>query len=242
MKYHTLHINDSGSIEQCDEKIINGQKTLVCRLYNDKEFNSINDILFSYDYVMNKKAFDLFEKSNIIPYDLTPVIVKKVNVDMGLFRFYKSLNYRQVKLKTSENMLCYNWINFDESEILILRDEKIEGKLESHENLLKLIQENRNISSKITDIYSLDIKEREKKERTKDLKNIHFKSNRIVFNKRFDSSIDLFQIPLYSWGTYISDRFKQLLLKNNISDLNFASSNVELNELWKPHYPNIEFE
>lgn len=242
MKYHTLHINDSGAIEQCDEKIINGQKTLVCRLYNDKEFNSMNDILFSYDYVMNKKAFDLFEKSNIIPYDLTPVIVKKVNVDMGIFKFYKSLNYRQIKLKTSKNLLCYNWINFNESDILILRDEKIEGKLESHENLLKLIEENRNISSKINDIYSLDIKESEKKERTKDLKSFDFKSNRIVFNKRFDSSIDLFQIPLYSWGTYISDRFKKLLLEHNISDLKFASSNVELNKLYKPYYPDIEFE
>jgi hypothetical protein len=191
---------------------------------------------------MNQKAFELFEQSNIIPYRTLPVNLKKPYFNLGPVNMYKTFKYKQVKLETPSNLYCYDWINFAESEILITRGEVEEDKLNSHSDLLKLIEQNKKISSEINKIYALDITDKEKQERTKELNTFDFQSNKIVFNKTFDSSIDLFKIPFYSWGTYISDRFKALLLNNKISDVKFASSNSELNELWKPHYPIIEFE
>lgn len=78
MKYYTLHIKDSGAIEESDEKIIDNQKTFICKIYDDYEFNSLNDILHSTnDYVINERVLKLFQNSNIIPYDIFPVIVKR---------------------------------------------------------------------------------------------------------------------------------------------------------------------
>lgn len=49
MKYYTFHIDDSGAIEDIDEKSINQEKTLFCKMYDDNEFNKLNDILYSLD-------------------------------------------------------------------------------------------------------------------------------------------------------------------------------------------------
>ncbi|MFB6320807.1 hypothetical protein [Saccharicrinis sp. FJH54] len=243
MKYYTLHINDSGAIEDSEEIILNNQKTLVCKIYDNREFNALNDILHSLDdYVINDKTLRLFEESKIIPYDLTPVIVKRKEINLGLFKISKSYKYTQLKIRESNDLNCYNWINFNKSEILTLRGDNVIGELKSHKERLKYIEENFNTTSKINQIYSLKISESEKKEKIKDLKTFSWNTKRIVFNKHFDPTIDLFKIPFYSWGTYVSERFKDLLINNNIKDIGFADTKEELGKVWKQHFPIIEFE
>jgi hypothetical protein len=243
MKYYTLHINDSGAIEDSDEKNINGQRTLISKIYDDKEFNSLNDILHStYNYIINERTLRLFESCKIIPYDLTPVIVKRKELILGLFKISKSYKYSQLKLREPKDLYCYDWINFENSDILVLQGETVLGKLSSHKELLNQVLENHKISAKINEIYSLKISEKEKKERTKELKTFSWETTKIVFNKKFDSDIDMFKMPFYSWGTYVSERFKNLLLDNDINDISFAESKEELGKVWKPHFPIIEFE
>ena len=243
MKYFTIHINDSGAIEDSDEQDINGQRTLICKLYDDEEFNSLNDILHSLaDYILNDRTLSLFEQSKVIPYELTPVIVKRNEVKFGLFKSLRSYSYNQLKIKEPKDLHCYNWINFKKSEINILKGEVLIEKLSSHEDLLKYIDENYKISSRINEFYSLKIPTKEKEEKTKELQTFSWETKKIVFNNEFDSSIDVFKIPFYSWGTYISQRFKDLLLKKNIADIGFAETKEDLGKVWKPHFPVIEFE
>lgn len=243
MKYYTLHISDSGAIENFEQKIISGKATTVCEMYDDREFNSLNDMLHSTkDYIMNAKTYSLFEQSKIIPYDIRPVILKRTERMLGLIKIKKSYEYKHLKIHKPKDLFCYDWINFGESEINILRDKDKVGELVSHEELLKHIDENHKISSKINQIYSLTISDYEKKQQTKDLKAFSFETKTIVFNKKFDSSIDLFEIPYYSWGTYVSERFKQLMQDNGITDIAFAETKEELGKVWKPYFPNIRFE
>ena len=57
MKYYTIHINDSGAIEDTEKTSINGENTLICKMYDDPEFNKLNDILHSLSsYILNEKA------------------------------------------------------------------------------------------------------------------------------------------------------------------------------------------
>jgi hypothetical protein len=63
MKYYILNINDSGAIEDSEENIVDGLKSLKCKIYDDDEFNSLNDILHSLDdYIINEKTLKLFKK------------------------------------------------------------------------------------------------------------------------------------------------------------------------------------
>ena len=243
MKYYTIHINDSGAIEDLNETIINNKSTLVCKIYDDKEFNKLNDILHSTDdYIMNNEALKIFSKCNLIPYKLKSAVVKRIEYKLGFLKTTKRYDYTQLKIEESKNLHCYNWINFDKSEIIVTKGNEVVYKLKSHQNLLQLIEKNGNITSQINNIYELNISEKEKKERTENLKTYDWNVKRIVFNNNFDYSIDLFKIPLYSWGTYISDKMKNLLISSKITDIDFAEIKEELGIVWKPHFPIIEFE
>lgn len=243
MEYYTLHIKDSGAIEECEEKIINGLKTHICKIYDDDEFNSLNDILHSTnDYIVNEKVLKLFQKSNIIPYDLSPVIVRRKEKIFGPIKNTKSYEYFKVSLLEPKNLICYNWIDFDKSDIKVLKDDIDFCNLSSHDELFKYIEENKKISKQINEIYSLNISEKEKREKSKNLKRFSFLTKTIVFNKNFDSSIDMFKIPYYSWGTYVSERFMKIMLENKISDIGFANNRKELGFVWKPYFPVIKFE
>jgi hypothetical protein len=38
MIYNTIHINDSGAIEETQESIFKGKTTTFCRMYDDEDF------------------------------------------------------------------------------------------------------------------------------------------------------------------------------------------------------------
>jgi len=222
MKYYTIHINDSGAIECSNVIKSDGMKTLVAEMYDDQEFNRLNDILHSTDdFIMNPKAYDIFKQSNIIPYTTKKVIVKRKEKKFGLLKKTKTYEYLQLAIKKCNNLICYDWINFEKSEINILLDGQLESKLKSHSEFLNYIEINK---SNLSD------------------KSYSFESKKIVLNMSFDDSIDLFQIPFYSWGTYVSEKLKSKLELNSISDVGFAEIKDELGIVWKPHFPQMKFE
>jgi hypothetical protein len=242
MKYYILSINDSGAIEDSEENIVDGLKSLKCKIYDDDEFNSLNDILHSLDdYIINEKTLKLFKKSIVIPFELTPTIVTRKESKFGIFNSAKSYNYVQLKIKKPNDLFCYNWIDFEKSEIKIIKNGVECGKLNSHQETLNLIKDNYKINSALIEIENLDISDKEKIEKSKGLKTSSWITKKIVFNKSFDYSVDLFEIPFYSWGTYISERLKISLITNNITDIGFAETKEELGIVWKPHFPVIEF-
>ena len=243
MNYYTIHINDSGAIEESETKNDNGQKTYIFEMYDDNEFNSLNDILhYTKDFVLNKKALKLFESSNIVPYEKYSATVIRKEKKFEIFKISKSYEYYFLSLNQSKILHCYNWINFALSIVEIYQGDNKLSNLASHEELLAYIEENKVLSGKINEIYSTNISEKEKKDRSAEFKTFTFVSKKIVFNKNFDHSIDVFEIPLYSWGTYVSERFMNLLLENNINDVGFAKSTDEIGKVWKPYFPLIEFE
>lgn len=239
MKYYTLHIKDSGAIEERTKET----KPVTYNMYDDHEFNSLNDILHSLDdYILNEKALKIFQKSKTVSFDVDPIVVNRKEQILRLFKLKKSYAYYHLSFREEINMECYKWIDFGKSEIKLLKGKVEIGKLCSHEVLIESIIKNKKISSQINEIFSMKISEKEKKKRSENLKTYELQVKKIVFNRQFDSSIDLFRLPHYSWGTYVSERLKKLLEQNNITDLEFAETNEELGTVWRAHYPILKYD
>jgi len=220
MTYYTFHIDDSGAIEDIDYKKVNGQTVPVCKMYDDNDFNNLNDILHSLDdYILNEKALNIFKESNTIKYDLTKAVVLRKEKLLGFLKKNKSYEYFQLTFPDKYATECYNWIDFDKSEIFATDNDGEKFKIESHQQKLDLISENKS-DSKTS--YS-------------------FETKKVVFGKNFDFEIDFFKIPLYSTGEYISERFKNKMEKAKITDIGFAERKEQLNKVWQPMFPIIEF-
>ena len=220
MKYYTLHIDDSGAIEDINYKQLNGNSIAICKMYDDNDFNKLNNILHSTnEYIMDSKALKCFEKSNIQPYELRKAIVIRKEFFLKCIKIKKSYNYYQLILSEEKTNQYYNWIDFDKSEIYAEKNSLDSIKINSHQHLLDLIDCNKSNKDEFYD----------------------FKITKVVFGKNFNFGIDLFQIPLYSSGIYVSEIFREKLSKAKITDLKFLKNNEELNKIWKPYFPEIEF-
>jgi hypothetical protein len=220
MTYYTFHIDDSGAIEDIDYKKVNGKTIPICKMYDDDNFNKLNDILDSTnEYILNEKALNIFKKSKTIKYDLSKAKVLRKEKLFGFLKKNKSYEYYQLVFPDQNATECYNWIDFEKSEIFAIDNNGEKFKISSHQHKLDLISENKSDSNKS---YS-------------------FETKIVVFGKNFDSEIDLFKIPFYSWGVYVSERFKNKLENAKISDIGFAENKEKLGKMWKPHFPIIEF-
>ncbi|EAS19042.1 hypothetical protein BBFL7_00491 [Flavobacteria bacterium BBFL7] len=220
MTYYTFHIDDSGAIEDIDEKIVNGQKIPVCKMYDDEEFNNLNDILQSInDYILNERALNIFKDCKTIPYELRNAKVLRKEKVLGFLKRYTSYNYYELTFPDQNAAYCYDWIDFEKSDVSATDNSQQKLKITSHQQVLDMIKENKS-DSELS--YSIE-------------------TRKIVFNQQFDTEIDLFKIPLYSWGIYISERLKNKLEQSQITDIGFADHKEQLGTVWKPYFPLVEF-
>ncbi|WP_298900089.1 hypothetical protein [uncultured Psychroserpens sp.] len=203
-----------------EQKSPNGENVPICKMYDDPEFNNLNDILHSMDeFIMTKRTLAIFKESKTIPYEIRKAKVIRKEKLFGLFKIQKSYDYYELFFPDLGAEKCYAWIDFDKSEIYAIDKSERKIKIKSHRQKLDLIQENKsNNTSKYT-----------------------FEAKKIVFGKNFDFEIDFFKIPLYSWGEYVSERLKNKLQKSKITDIGFAHDKEQLGKMWQPHYPIIEF-
>lgn len=221
MTYYTFHIDDSGAIEDIEYKEVNGKNIPTYKMYDDNDFNRLNDILFSLnDYILNEKALNIFKDSKTIKYDLTKVVVLRKEKLFGIFKKNKSYEYYHLNFSEEYTIQCYDWIDFEKSEIYAINNKNKERiKILSHQQKLELITENKSNSDQS---FSFEVK-------------------KVVFGKNFDFEIDFFKIPLYSSGEYVSERFKNKMKKAGITDIKFAERTEQLNKIWQPMFPIIEF-
>ena len=112
MKYYAFHIKNSGAVEFCDYKNISGVKTLVGNIYNDPEFNSLNDILHSTDnFIINSKVLDIWKSSNIQKHEIYSAKIKRVNRIIGPLGISAKHTYNQLKLNNQNDDEIYQWID-----------------------------------------------------------------------------------------------------------------------------------
>lgn len=130
MKYYTIHINDSGAIEDTDIKNIAGEKIVICKMYDDTKFNNLNDILHSLKcYILNEKSLNIFKESNTIPYKVFKAKVLRKEKVIGFIRKYKSYDFYELDFLNEKVEECYEWIDFEKSEVFAVESSKEKLKL-----------------------------------------------------------------------------------------------------------------
>ena len=223
MTYYTFHLNDSGALEYEREIKKNNSKVLMCEMYNGDEFNRLNDILFSTHsngYVLNDKALNIFKELNLPKYSVLKAFVKRKEKLLNIIPITKSYKYNYLKFDKKDFDRFYEWIDFGKSDIWVTKSEKEFKKLESHQERFDFVKQNSKL--KYSESFS-------------------FVAKKIVFNNLFDREIDLFTIPFYSSGIYISQRFFDKIKSSQLSDVLFAKGKDDIGNVWKPYFPIIEF-
>ena len=245
MKYYTFHVKDSGAIKELEQRKLSGVNTTYCKIYDDPLFNNLNDILHSTkDYILNSKALEVFELSNTLPYTLQNAIVLRKEKFLSFFKRYKSYQYFELTLSDNiYNSFCYDWIDFEKSEVFAIEENtKSKQKIYNHKETLEMIKNNSPNWEKRQEILKSNLKKELKKKELDKYKSYSIEAKKIVFGTGFDACIDLFNIPLYSWGVYVSERFKTKCIQSKINDVGFGESKEDLGIVWKPKFPVIEFE
>lgn len=201
-------------------------------LYPDKEFNKRNDFIFGpiEKFCVSERTKNLLAEFKLPKCRFFEVTVYRTFGPLGLKvlrtklkQKYFAFFYDFIKLDDS-----LDWIDFDKTEIFTKseKDERTRLNIGIADEFRLIPIRNRQISSRlqeITDFNDPNFKplrgfESEYNELRKSQAR-NFEADRIYLNKSFDHSIDLFEIPYFSWMTYISDRMVDKLKSSNITGL-----------------------
>jgi len=248
MKYEVLLVNDSSAGEMTDEcydqpfnihtyrKYIETHKSfpkenppIWIKLYEEKEFSSLNDFVHSLqEFIINEKVKSILQKFKLPSHNFVPAIIYRNERKLMLKKLAKYENYYWFNFDCQHIEDYYNFIDFSKSEITFSKNSKpLILKLESISELLDIKVSNQKISNRINELYN-SYKGNESKINEiinqEDLYGISWRAEKIVMNEDFDTDLDLFSLPIFSSRTYISQRLKNALLEENVSDIKFIET------------------
>lgn len=209
---------------------------LEIRIYDDVEFNRLNDFILSpiERLCISEKVKNILELYSLPEHRFFNVDVympkKRNKVDTNYYALHYDFSYIQNSIL---DMIDYEKSNIriktNAGEYLLVKDRKDVENLPIH---------NKTISEMINKLSET------KKLREKNIKQISTLSkehwsfervDKIYFNHSFDFSMDLFQIPDFSWMIYISDKLKEELERNRITGITFS---IPGDKQYLVHRPN----
>nr|WP_315238987.1 hypothetical protein [uncultured Flavobacterium sp.] len=263
MKYEILIVNDSSAGEMMDKcydlsynihsyrdyitehkKFPSEKPPIWIKLYNEKEFNSVNDFVHSLqDFIVNDKVKTILQKHKLPNHDFVPAEVyrkEKTLFSKKLVRY----DYHWFNFDCKHISDYYDDIDFSKSEIVFSKNETvIDLKINSISDLYTIRNANQSISSKINELYKIHPKNTSLINeiiKEKDLFGVSWRAEKIVLKESFDKELDLFSLPIFSSRTYISPRLKEALLLENVSDIVFKETGNNPNPKHVLN-PKIEF-
>ena len=247
MKYEILIVNDSSAGEMMDEcydlsynihsyrdyitehkKFPSEKPPIWIKLYNEKEFNSINDFVHSLqDFIVNDKVKTILQKHKLPNHEFIQAEVyrkEKTLFSKKLVRY----NYHWFNFDCKDISDYYDFIDFSKSEITYTKNEKvIDLKINSISDLYAVKNSNHLISAEINELYKNHPNDKLFINQTiqeKDLFGVSWRAEKIVLKENFDKELDLFSLPIFSSRTYISPRLKEALLLENVTDIFFKET------------------
>lgn len=247
MKYEILIINDSSAGEMMDECYdlsynIHSYKNHIAeykefpiekppiwiKLYNEKEFNSLNDFVHSLqDYIVNDKVKTILQKHKLPNHDFVPADVYRKEKTLFTKKLVK-YDYHWFNFDCQYISDYYDQIDFSKSEITFSKNNKvIDLKINSISDLYTVRNSNGLISAEVNQLYKIHSNNESIINEIileKDFFGISWRAEKIVLKESFDKQLDLFSLPLFSTRTYISPKLKEALLNENVKDIFFKET------------------
>lgn len=202
-------------------------------IYDDPEFNKVNDFIFGpiERYCVSERVknlltdFQLPEHRfyNVTVYQkkrLLGLIKSKTKIDTNYFAFFYDSRYIDDKL---------DFIDFNKTRVrteMLKKKRVLDLEISTAAELRDVYKRQADISNRINELTDTNGKSKPGFEiEYEELLNnsiYKFETDKIYFNNKFDHSVDLFEIPHFSWMTYISERLMNRLKAENISGLIFS--------------------
>lgn len=216
-----------------NRKMPSFEPKLEQEIYDHPDFNKVNDFIFgpTEKYCISERVkntltdFRLPEHRfySVTVYQrkrLLGLIKSKTKVDSKYFSFFYDSFFIDDKL---------DFIDFNRTRVRIemLKKKRILDLQITTATELKLVyQRQAHISDRINELTDINGKSKPGFEvEYEDLLNnsiYKFETDKIYFNSQFDHSVDLFEVPHFSWMTYISERLMNRLKEEHITGLIFS--------------------
>jgi hypothetical protein len=219
MHYQCLIISDSGAVEFSD-KFLKSAKPganalrrnaernfqidppmLEFEMYDDPEFNRLSDMLHAPEqFIINDRVKNILKSFKLPEHKFGKAKVTRVDKNVLFWKFKRDYEYHWLYFNKASMNKLYEHIDFQKSDIEVYEGKnKLDIKIKNLDDVLKLRSSQR--------YYKL-------------------KSIKIVL-RNFDSDIDMFTLPFFSWMTYVSDRLRNKLQEEGISDIKFVNTGVK---------------
>jgi hypothetical protein len=199
---------------------------IILEMYDDPNFNSVTDFLHSLeDYMINDKVKSVLRNFNIPPHKfITADVFRKERKFLFKKNVKYSYNWFYFDCEYIENFLEH--VDFEASTITLTKNsEVIAEEISSLEHLNKIRADNKKNSNAVNALYKT-LPENEAKAAVKNgsLYGTSWRAEKIVFKKTFPSSIDIFNIPLLSPHTYVSESLRKALVNEKITGIEFIDA------------------
>ena len=146
MQYYLFIIDDSGAIEEIDYKKIDGKIVAICKMYDDIDFNKLNDILHSTnEYIINEKALNIFKESNTIDYKLGKAKVLRKEKLFGLFTSESNATTVKITVKFTAQDVNEILQSFRRYEYVVISNHEEDYYIEDLKERSKYLQKYLNI-------------------------------------------------------------------------------------------------
>lgn len=245
MKYYAILIDDSGAAEFKDsyydisynhknflsdlkisKKFPDKDFSLDLEMYEDDEFNSLNDFIHApIDFIVNDQVKLILQRHNLPPHVFLPANVSRIEKKY-LIKRSKNYKYNWFFFDCEYVDNYYEYIDFEKSKILFFKGKDlIDIKVQSITDIYELIKENHSLSHKINEVYKdKKLNDKEKSEKSMEFQTFDWVAESIVLNQKFPRDIDVFNLPLFSWMTFVSEKLIANLVNENILDIKFIET------------------
>jgi hypothetical protein len=223
-------------------------------IYDDPEFNKLNDFIFGpvEKYCISERVKEILKDYKLPDHRYYPVKVFKLKYLIKIlwfklikFRFKVNSNYFALyydEFFTNDKLDC---IDFNKTKIKVEMSRKrlLELNISTEKELRDIFENQIRISKRLNELTDSSGKPKDgfEDEYKSILENkiYAYRTEKIIFNDKFDHSLDLFEIR-FSWMTYISERLKNRLEKEKVTGLIISKPGERQYKVKRPN-PELEW-
>jgi hypothetical protein len=217
---------------------------IIQHIYDDPEFNQIHDFIFSpvERMIVSDKVKNILLDYKLPNHDFIKIKVKSVVRKLLFFPIRKRHdNYFKFFFDCHYIDKLIDYIDFDKTSIEVKDGNGliVNKTITRSNDIYEMIDSNRRVSEQINLLYkdkSISTKIREEKINELNTGSYYWEIDEIYLKSEIKNNYDMFELPLFSSMTYVSERLVERLENEHISGFKVIDTGVKsrLKEIKNP--------